>query len=84
MRKALECEAVKIHIWKCGLVGELSSFVYTVPLSSCAQASAFCLSHSFNLSNAFPRWLILFFSLLSISAYVVPSYSKHESQPELH
>jgi hypothetical protein len=38
-------------------------------------------NHSFNLSNAFPRCEILFFSLLSISAYVWPSYSKHESQP---
>jgi hypothetical protein len=38
-------------------------------------------NHSFNLSSAFPRCEILFFSLLSISAYVFPSYSKHESQP---
>jgi len=45
------------------------------------HASTFCANHSFNLSSAFPRWDILFFSLLSISAYVWPSYSKHESQP---
>jgi hypothetical protein len=44
----------------------------------------FAASHSFSLSRAFARWLILFFSLLSISAYVWPSYSKHESQPSSH
>lgn len=38
-------------------------------------------SHSFSLSSALARCDILFFSLLSISAYVWPSYSKHESQP---
>lgn len=43
--------------------------------------SVLLASHSFSFSSALPRWLILFFSLLSISAYVLPSYSKHESQP---
>jgi hypothetical protein len=44
-------------------------------------ASTLLASHALSLSSAFPRCEILFFSLLSISAYVVPSYSKHESQP---
>ena len=45
------------------------------------DCTLFALSHSLSLSSALPRWLILFFSLLSISAYVWPLYSKHESQP---
>lgn len=50
----------------------------------CAQASVLAASHSFSFSSALPRWLILFFSALSISAYVwpVPTYSKQESQPD--
>lgn len=39
-------------------------------------------NHCFSFSSALPRWLILFFSTFSISAYVWPvSVSKHESQP---
>lgn len=44
-------------------------------------ASTWLANHALSLSSAFPRCEILFFSLLSISAYVVPSYSKQESQP---
>lgn len=47
-------------------------------------ASVRLANHSFNLSSALPRCEILFFSLFSISAYVCPSYSKHESQPVSH
>lgn len=57
------------------------SLVDTMPWLVVRYDSTFCANHSFNFSNALPRWLILFFSLLSISAYVWPSYSKHESQP---
>jgi hypothetical protein len=38
-------------------------------------------NQSFNFCNALPRWEILFFSDFSISAYVLPSYSKQESHP---
>lgn len=41
-----------------------------------------CLSHSTSFASALPRWEILFFSTLGISAYVWPSYSKHASQPK--
>ena len=45
--------------------------------------SVFAFNHSLSFSSALPRWEILFFSSLAISAYVWPSggYSKAESQP---
>lgn len=42
---------------------------------------AFSLSQALSLSSALPRCEMRFFSALSISAYVWPWYSKHESQP---
>jgi len=39
------------------------------------------LSQALSFSSALPRWEILFFSSLGISAYVRPSYSNAESQP---
>lgn len=49
-------------------------------LESDLQVSAF--NHSFSFSSALPRWLTAFLSFFGISAYVRPSYSKHESQPK--
>jgi len=39
------------------------------------------LSQTLSFSRALPRWEILFFSSLGISAYVRPSYSNAESHP---
>lgn len=42
-----------------------------------------CVSNqAFSLSSAKARWEMRFFFVLSISAYVSPSYSKMGSQPD--